>query len=215
MITRIDGALKAIFPQKKGTNDKGEWAVQSLILAQGNDSIKVSAWNLAPVSENDKGKPVSVVAFKGQKGWSGVYANTGKDKDGNPQREIRLTKTANIIIGGASAPQSPANAPEPADDIPMDFPPKNPPQSAPTPKPAINAPFHHSATLCWALGQSILTMNAIGTDWLVDEKQLWQRASTLLRAHDALAAGKLAPKPEKTTIAPEDVPQVEPEGIGF
>ena len=198
VITRIDGIVKALFPRKTGSSDKGEWSVQTLILAQGQSEIPVSLWNKDAIPDNIKGKAVSLVAFKGSKGWSGLYKNTGKSKDGSPRIEIRGTKSADIIVGGLDAPVDNAT-PEAA------------PVSAPVEKKAHDfaASGVYGATAGMAVKEAVTWAREQGAN--PADKATWEWvfnvASDIVRVAFLIESGKLAPpiKDRNKPAAEDDV----------
>jgi hypothetical protein len=83
-----------------------------------------------------------------------------------------------------------------------------------SPRPAVQTQYTakpasttiHGATVGMAVNKSIDTMNAIGTDWFTQQgqKELWQRASAIIRISQALENGQLAPKAAK--VEADEIP---------
>lgn len=217
-IVCFTGRITNIYPRRTGEGQNGAWSVQNLVFEQGGERINVSAWEKEEFPKTMEGKVYTICAFKGQKGWSGVYASDGKTKEGAIRREIRTTKSADYIEGELA--NQPVNAPQPTEHI--NAPSGN--QNAPTVKPSAAKPdFAHGVfggTVGMAIKEACNVVNQLGTDPFSADysKQVWQVASDLIRVSSALEAGKLAPKSgSKPEQKKDEIPMdfLSGDGAGF
>jgi hypothetical protein len=124
-ITKIGGTLKAVYDYKSGTAKAGPkkgqpWSFQDLILSDSTGEIKVVVNNKDEIPKNWKGKKVILKAYKGDKGWSGLYAHDHEYPEGKFTRIIRATKSGDIELdttGAVSAPdpEKPKSASKPVE----------------------------------------------------------------------------------------------------
>ncbi len=98
IIPSITGTVTECYPRKAGEGAKGPWTVQTFVISQGDDSIRVSAWNHPDLTL--KGKRITVSCKTGDKGNTGVYASIDTYK-GKSTPAIKLTDTAIITVEGA------------------------------------------------------------------------------------------------------------------
>lgn len=212
-VVAVSGVIEYIGQRRTGNNANGEWSVQNVTLQQGNDKMPVAFWNRDELPQSLKGKLVTLTSFKGQKGWTGLKTKDGKDKEGNLRRELDASKSADLVEGDLSVPNAPSAPPTPPAH-------QNAPNAKPDTKAAIPAGVF-GGTVGMALNKSIDTMNAIGTDWFTKQgqKELWERASAIIRISQALEAGKIAPKEDKkakTEPEPDEIPMDDkPQDVAF
>lgn len=122
VIQAIKGTLKTLWKPKTGAGDDGnKWSFQNGAIADGADEIKVVFKDREEVPQSAKGKPITLMAFHGERGWSGVYANDNEYPKGSGKftRELKVTKTAEVVIGVGSVSQpSDNNGDEPQQEAP-------------------------------------------------------------------------------------------------
>ncbi len=131
VIPRVEGTLQAVFKTNRGTSAKGPYAIQTVILAQGDDEIRVGIFNGPNVDESMKGEEVAIMCSATPKGLSGVSASDVEypKNSGEIHREIRMDRTARIMLL-ADAPKNGDNPPVAASTVANRAPVKS---SAPAP----------------------------------------------------------------------------------
>ncbi len=100
VIPRVEGTLQAVYEAKSGKNDKGPYRTQSVILSQGDDSMKAFIVNGPSVDKSMEGEEVVIMCSKGPKGLSGVTTqdNEWPRDSGTINREIRMDRTGRIML---------------------------------------------------------------------------------------------------------------------
>lgn len=107
-IPRITGKIKVLFDRKTGTNDNGEWSMESGIMVDGEDEIKFTLSG-CPKLPYSKGETVVFRCKEGKKGLTGVKIKTDEYKGKN--EPVVWVTPSSVICSGS----------EETDDIPMEF----------------------------------------------------------------------------------------------
>ena len=180
----VKGTLKTLYPAKKNKpGDDREWSFQNgtLVDAAG-DEIKITFKDREelPVSKW-KGKPVTILAHQGGKGWSGVYKKTDDAQYGGKPL-IHVTKTGEVVPG-FSAPEEGAPASAPTGQKPT-------PQSQQASKPATI----DGRTVGMAVNNTCAWLISKGEP--LDPKRIHEIASGIIRVTLYMEKGNLTPKPE-------------------
>lgn len=100
----FEGTVQKAFNRSQGTNSQGEWSIESFVLkdATGAD-IKLMLKDSPPAGWAI-GTAVRLEAWKGDKGFSGLYAADDEYK-GEVRRILRATKTCTITLLNGHQPQ--------------------------------------------------------------------------------------------------------------
>lgn len=150
-IPAFRGKITKVFDRQAGTNDRGAWSFQSVVMSDLSDSrimIRVKIWGREAVPRNWVGQTILVESAQGPKGIKGVTMtqDTYQWKEGQPikkQIEIKCDDGCGFTIdqGQASdpAPQEPAPArhqPASAPTAPQGHQTPAPERQQPAPPPA-------------------------------------------------------------------------------
>jgi len=108
-IPRVEGTLQAVYETKRGTNAKGPWRIQNVILAQGDDSMRVTIFSGPNVDKSMEGEEVAIMCSEVKGGLSGVTADDN-DYNGEVTRQIRIDRTGQIALLN-DAPKNGGNPP--------------------------------------------------------------------------------------------------------
>lgn len=203
VIPAVTATVVSIQAQKSGGTADKPWTLQKIDLSQGNQKMAAVIWNHDPLPASMKGKQVTMLAFQGDRGWTGLFADDN-EYNGKTTRQIKMTQAGTIeAIGTGTQPQPEQDSGE-GDYSPQPKPSQKP-EPVYQPKPATPPPNEFSAgvfggTVGMAIKEACIVVNGIGTDPFSPEycKQIWQFASNLIRVSQALEQGKLAPKPTET-----------------
>jgi hypothetical protein len=109
----FEGVVSKGFPRKAGTNNLGEWSFETFVVDDADgESIRLSLKN-CPEAGWQPGTTIRVEPHKGDKGFSGLYAEDDEYK-GVPRRTLLATATSRrTIIHAEQAPQrAAAQAPQ-------------------------------------------------------------------------------------------------------
>lgn len=115
----FEGQVTKAFKRSDGTNAQGPWSIESFLLKDATGAeIKLMLKDSDPAGWQP-GTAVRLEAWKGDKGFSGLYAADDEYK-GEVRRILRATKTCTITLlnGGQqhapqqAAPQQQAQAPQ-------------------------------------------------------------------------------------------------------
>jgi hypothetical protein len=137
----VRGTIKSVFKPNKGTNDKGPWAIQNVIIKDGSGEIKVSIRNHElEVPMSAKNQPITIACHEGDRGKTGVYAEDDEYR-GQVERILKVTGSASIEIGNGSAPAEQTKATQADDEKEMAARGLAPAQPTTSP-----APGRHTAT---------------------------------------------------------------------
>jgi hypothetical protein len=114
VIQAFSGTLSTLWKPKTGESEKGKWSFQNGEITAGGKKIKVCFKNRDEVPQSMKGKKITILAYHGDRGWSGSYASSSEYK-GKTTREIKVTATAEVTEGGtaSSEPATETTAPKP------------------------------------------------------------------------------------------------------
>lgn len=135
----IKGTVKRVFDPvtgiaKSGTNKGKPYRFEKLVLTDGKEEITVTLSGREPFDKKLVGKPIYIVAYNGEHGWTGVKTkdDTWKDKDGEERtsRVLWVTSTAEITVGDPGAKQEEPEPDDPSNDDDGDL----GPQKTPEPK---------------------------------------------------------------------------------
>jgi len=100
VVYAFEGTVKKTFQRSAGTNTNGDWSIESAIVADAaGDEIKVMVKDRAPMGFQ-VGQFLNFEAHKGDKGYSGLYAEDDEYK-GNVRRILRATPTCHINFAGS------------------------------------------------------------------------------------------------------------------
>jgi hypothetical protein len=119
-VTGVRGKVKVIFDAKTGTNVKGDWRIESFVLADGDDEIVVDLMNRPPLDKKLKGKEIWLIAHQkaGGKGISGL-----KMDEYNGKVKLRVTESAEMVQddkqAGTTGPASEEGLPPDSDYLPQ------------------------------------------------------------------------------------------------
>lgn len=101
IVTAFKGKVVKVTKRFAGVKDGKPWSFQHATVKDGSgNTIKVTFKGCAEIIANNwEGKELNLLAHKGDKGWSGVYA---KDDtyEGKTSRILQITKSAAVTIGG-------------------------------------------------------------------------------------------------------------------
>jgi hypothetical protein len=128
----FEGTVQKAFRRSAGTNDKGEWSIETFLLKEASGGeIKLMLKDADPAGWAP-GTALRLEAWKGDKGYSGLYAADDEYK-GEVRRILRATKTCNVTVlnGQQQAPpqQQPQHQQQPQQSQPAA---QQPPQQAAT-----------------------------------------------------------------------------------
>lgn len=104
IVHRFTGKVVKLYDQKSGENKNGEWTLQNLEMEDDEgDKIKVTLKDREELSKRMRGKELTLLAHRGNKGWSGVYAKDDDYHDKkNPDRILWVTSSAEIVEAGSA-----------------------------------------------------------------------------------------------------------------
>jgi hypothetical protein len=97
------GTVAAVFNQRTGTNGKGDWALQTIKLRQGEDEIAVLLKDRPPFPFQ-KGQDVRIDYYAGDRGPTGAVTYDD-DFNGTISRQIKVTPTGQISLLSGGAPE--------------------------------------------------------------------------------------------------------------
>jgi hypothetical protein len=127
----FEGTVQKAFRRSAGTNDKGEWSIETFLLKEASGGeIKLMLKDADPAGWAP-GTALRLEAWKGDKGYSGLYAADDEYK-GEVRRILRATKTCNVtVLNGQqqAPPQQPQHQQQPQQSQPAA---QQPPQQAAT-----------------------------------------------------------------------------------
>jgi len=108
----FEGTVSKGFPRKAGTNNLGEWSFETFVVDDNDgESIRLSLKN-CPEAGWQPGTTIRVEPHKGDKGFSGLYAEDDEYK-GVPRRTLLATATSRrTITSQEQAPQRGNDSPE-------------------------------------------------------------------------------------------------------
>lgn len=102
IVHQFQGTVTKVFERRSGEKKNGdEWTLQTIVVEDDDgDEIDVKLWDHdTEIPTAWKGKTVTILAHKGTKGWSGVYA-TDEEYKGKEKRVLKMTGTGVITKGG-------------------------------------------------------------------------------------------------------------------
>lgn len=113
----FEGTVQKSFKRSEGTNSQGEWSIESFLLKDATGAEIKLMLKDSPPAGWPIGAAVRLEAWKGDKGFSGLYAADDEYK-GEVRRILRATKTCNVtMLGGGqqqAAPQQQQRPPQQA-----------------------------------------------------------------------------------------------------
>jgi len=93
LVPSVKGQVKVIFDAKTGTNDKGEWRIESFVLKDGNDEIIVDLKNREPLDRTWQGKRIYLISHvKTKGGFTGI-----KRDEYNGKAKLSVTESAEVV----------------------------------------------------------------------------------------------------------------------
>lgn len=102
IIFETTGQLVQVYPPKPWSKGDKSGTIQNLRLQdESGEVIKVMVSNGTEFPEHLRGKTVTLKAYNGAKGWSGLYADDDL-YSGTPERIIKMTKTGNLQVSDAT-----------------------------------------------------------------------------------------------------------------
>ena len=106
------GKIKKVWKRRSGTNEHGEWTLQTVVITDGTTDIDLCFNSRDEVPPSVVGKTIYVEATKGDRGLQGTkrkdYAPAGKPVV--PQ--INVTAAANVTYEGVAPAQQSQSAPQ-------------------------------------------------------------------------------------------------------
>lgn len=98
VIEVVKGKVATVYARKTGDGENGPWSFENLELTNpAGEKMRVVLKNRDPFDKTMKGRTIAIMAFHGDRGWSGVYA-ADNDYKGKVTREIKVTGTAEIAV---------------------------------------------------------------------------------------------------------------------
>ena len=113
-VTLTRGTLTKLFPRKAGESSAGPWSIQKGEITDGKTTIAVMFKDREEVPQSWRHRDILIECHKGEKGFSGVYAEDDNYK-GTVTRILKVTKTGEVSITDGSAPAEPQPAAASAD----------------------------------------------------------------------------------------------------
>jgi hypothetical protein len=103
IVNAFKGKIIKIWDAKTGESKMGEWSFQRMVLQDAaGDEITCTMKDREELPPGKwKNQKVSIVAYHGDKGWSGLYAKDDEYKD-ETTRVLWMTKTAKIVKAGSA-----------------------------------------------------------------------------------------------------------------
>lgn len=201
VIKAVKGTLTKLYPRKSGVGDNGPWSFESGELSDGKTSVKITFKDREALPKEMKGRQIYILAYHGEKGWSGVKKKTDDYKPENPVPMIWVTKTAEVTLVEGGAPAKEQDAGGDDGDVAPKTKAGNPTyQQKPTP---ANITGHNTPVFGGTVGMAIKE----GVAWVRELgaspndpaafKQIYEIASDLIRISRKLESGELAPNTKK------------------
>jgi hypothetical protein len=119
-VPSIRGIIKAVFKPNTGSNDKGPWSIQNVVIKDGSGEIKVSLRNHEiEVPASAKNQPILIACKESDKGKTGVYAEDDEYR-GKVERILKVTGSATVQIGNGSVQAQSTPEPPRRHEVPPD-----------------------------------------------------------------------------------------------
>lgn len=117
VIKAVKGRIKRVWKFSSGDGDRGPWTRQGLIIGDsaGNE-IPVTLWDQEEIPKSSKGKTIILSSTRGDHGWNGVKVvdeSYEKDKKQVEERQLKITKTADVDYETSVGEPPPEDEPPP------------------------------------------------------------------------------------------------------
>lgn len=114
----VSGRITAVYPRKAGSNLKGDWSFQNLVLKDEGAEIKLKIKDRPPIEQSMKGRFVFIHCSKSEK--QGLVGVKRKDDEyqGKTEKLLWITGAAHITENapeGVAQPDLPASREQPYD----------------------------------------------------------------------------------------------------
>lgn len=93
----FEGTVTKAFKRSEGTNSQGEWSIEAFLLKDATGAEIKLMLKDSPPAGYAIGTALRLEAWKGDKGFSGLYAADDEYK-GDVRRILRATKTCSIML---------------------------------------------------------------------------------------------------------------------
>lgn len=126
VIEAFRGVVTEVFPRiSSGPKEQKPWSFDPIkVKDKHGDEMRVVFASRDPLPDDVKGKELTLLSFRGAKGWSGVRAvdNVFMPKGAKKPvttREIKVTSTAEVVWGNGAKPDAEKSLPKES-DVPAD-----------------------------------------------------------------------------------------------
>lgn len=107
----FEGTVQKAFRRSEGTNSTGPWSIETFLLKEASGGeIKLMLKDADPAGWAP-GTALRLEAWKGDKGFSGLYAADDEYK-GEVRRILRATKTCNVTVLNGQQQAAPQHQPQ-------------------------------------------------------------------------------------------------------
>lgn len=116
VIMAVQGTIKAVYERKNWGEGAKATTVQNIVLADATGEIRCALWGHQDAAAH-KGKEFVIHSNKNTRGagYVGVAVKDKQDQNGNPRRELQISKSATIqfveVYNKSAAADRPASAP--------------------------------------------------------------------------------------------------------
>jgi hypothetical protein len=168
------GKIKKVWKRRGGTNEHGEWTLQTIVITDGTNDIDLSFNNRDEVPASDVGKMIYVQATRGDRGLQGTkrkdYTPNGKPT----QAQVSVTAAADVSFEGAAQAQAQTQS-RPANNVRQAEQPRQAPPRQAAPNQPANPPQEQQMTKADAVRRAMQLFNV----------RLGKSTSALNRCFDA------------------------------